>query len=115
MDIETLLADQGPELLEKLQQVGLNSEQAQAFLPEAGDQVAKALSGGSGLANLLGGGGVDDLLRNIDTDAIAEKVGIGKTLAEKALQALVPIVMKNIGSSGGAAGMLGGLASKFLK
>ena len=114
MDIQALLADQGPELLEKLQQVGLSQEQAQNFLPAAGDQVSNALSGGGGISALLGGGGVEDILKNIDIGEIAEKVGIDSALAEKALHALAPMVMEKLGSGGGAGGMLGGLAGKLL-
>jgi hypothetical protein len=114
MDIQALLANQGPALLGKLQEVGLSAEQAKDFLPAAGDQVSQAASSG-GLASLLGGGGVEDLLKNVDIAALAEKVGIDKGLAEKALQSIVPMVMESLQGSGGAGGMLGGLAGKLFK
>jgi hypothetical protein len=115
MDIQALLASQGPALLGKLQDVGLSADQAKDFLPAAGEQVSQAASSG-GIASLLGGGGIEDLLKNVDIGAIAEKVGIDKGLADKAMQAIVPMVMQSLqGSSGGVGGMLGGLAGKLFK
>ena len=113
MDIQEIISSQGPALLSKLQGVGLSADQAKDFLPAAGEQVSQAASGG-GIASLLGGGGVDDLLKNVDIGAIAEKVGIDKALAEKALQSIVPMVMDAV-KGGGAGGMLGGLAGKLFK
>jgi hypothetical protein len=113
MDIQAFLARQGPALLGKLQDVGLSPDQAKNFLPAAGAQISQAASGG-GFASLLGGGGVEDLLKNVDIGAIAEKVGIDKALAEKAMQSLVPMVMESLQDSG-AGGMLGGLAGKLFK
>lgn len=115
MDIQELLSSQGPALLSKLQGAGLSADQAKDFLPAAGEQVSEAVSGG-GVASLLGGGGgVEDLLKNVDVGAIAEKVGIDSALAEKALQSIVPTVMEALQGGGGAAGMLGGLAGKLFK
>ena len=114
MDIQEILSSQGPALLDKLQGVGLSADQAKDFLPAASEQVSAAASGG-GIASLLGGGSVEDLLKNVDIGAIAEKVGIDKALAEKALQSIVPTVMEALQGGGGAAGMLGGLAGKLFK
>ncbi|MFT5173217.1 MAG: hypothetical protein ACI8W7_001388 [Gammaproteobacteria bacterium] len=115
MDIQDIISSQGPALLSKLQSVGLSADQAKDFLPAASEQVSAAVSSG-GIASLLGGDGVDALIKNIDIGAIAEKVGIDKALAEKALQSLVPMVMEVMqGGGGGAAAMLGGLAGKLFK
>lgn len=112
MDIQDLIAGQGPALMAKLQQAGLTGEQAQAFLPAAGQQLSGAASG-PGLAGLLGEGGIEGLLAQLDVDALAARVGIDPGLAHKALQAIAPQIKASL-EGGGAGALLGGLGSKFL-
>ena len=114
MNIDELLSSQTPALLSTLQNTGLSADQARDFLPAASEQVSAAASS-AGLASLLGGGGIEGLLRNVNIGAIAEKVGIDEALAEKALQSLVPTVMEALQGGGGTNALLGGLAGKLFK
>jgi hypothetical protein len=114
MNFQDIISSHGPAMLSKLQSAGLSAEQAEDFLLAAGGQVSTAVSRG-GIASLLGGSGVDNLLKNIDIGAIAKKVGIDKVLAEKALQSVAPMVMEALQGGGGASAMLGGLAGKLFK
>ena len=121
MDLQSLIADQAPQLLESLKGAGLDDQQAGDFLPALGDQLGGG--GGGGIGDLLGGGGVqallggdgglEGLLENIDITAMAEKVGIDPGIARTALESVLPKIMEAI-KGGGGGGLLGGLGSKLL-
>jgi hypothetical protein len=111
MDIGEILSSQGPKLLETLEGVGFNAEQAQQFLPEAGQQIASALSGG-GLGDLLSGNSVGGLLESIDVAGLSSRLGIDGGLVGSGLNAIVPQIID--GLKGDAGGVLGGLGSKLL-
>ena len=89
----------------------MNSEQAEKFLPAAGEQLSGAASGG-GLASLLGGGGIEGVLEQVDVTALAQQVGIEPDMARKALDTIVPKLMEAMQQGGG--GLLGGVGSKLL-
>jgi len=111
VDIKEILSGHGPELLKTLEQVGFSAEQAQQFLPEAGQKIAAAVSGG-GLGDLLSGDAVGGLLENVDVASLTSKLGIDSGLVRSGLNAIVPQILE--GLKGGTGGLLGGLGSKLL-
>jgi len=111
MDIAGILSSQGPELLKTLEGVGFSADQAEQFLPEAGQQIAGALSGG-GLENLLGSADIGTLLERVDVADLASKLGIDGGLVGSGLNAILPQIMEAL--KGEAGGILGGLGSKLL-
>lgn len=130
MDIlNDLLTNHSSELVNSLSESGFSVEQAQEFLPEAGQGVKDALSAGD-LVSLLGSdtnGIVTTLLEKVDTLAIAERLGLDETMVNKGLEVLIPKAMEIFKEEGGGlsallgsgeAGLFGGiskLGSKFFK
>ena len=109
--LNNLISNHSSELISTLTDSGFNAEQAQNFLPEAGQGVTEALSGGN-LSELLGGDSsalLSTILERIDVAGIASRLGIDESMVNDGLTALVPKVMEIFqGEGGGLASLLGG-------
>jgi len=121
MDIlKSMLGDgQAAELLSTLTKSGLSAEQAEKFLPVAGESIAQAASGldlsGGDTGQLL-----DSLSQSIDIQALASQLGMDSATVSNGLTALLPQLLKLLQGGGlasliggsGLGGLLGGLTSK---
>ena len=109
--LKDLLANHSSELIDALSESGFSVEQAQEFLPEAGQGVKDALSGGD-MVSLLGNDSdtiVSSLLEKMDITAIAERLGLDETMVSNGLEVLIPKVMEIFkGEGGGLSSLLGG-------
>ena len=127
--LKDLLANHSPELISSLSESGFSVEQAQEFLPEAGQGVKDALGGGD-VVSLLSGDSdsiASSLLEKVDIAAIAERVGLDEAMVSNGLEVLIPQVLEIFKNEGGGlnsllggneGGLLGGIAkfgSKFFK
>ena len=121
--IKGLIADKGGELVTQLvDNAGFDTEQAEAFVPEAFNSVVDAVKGGADAEDEGG------LLSQIDVASLASKVGIDTDAASGGLSAILPMVMSLLGDKAGGlgavasllgggegiAGKLGGLAGGLL-
>lgn len=116
--LEALLQAHGDKFLGALTGAGgLDSEEAKNLLPPALGGIGEALSGGGfDLGSLLGeGGGVSDLLSQLDIPGIASSAGIEQGKAQTGLASLIPVVVALLGDKASGAGgvedllgMLGG-------
>lgn len=116
MDIlNDLLANHSSELTHSLSESGFSAEQAQEFLPEAGQGVKDALST-SDMVALLGSDTdsiVTTLLEKVDTTTIAERAGLNEAMVNHGLEILIPKAIEIFKKeSGGLSSLLGGI-SKF--
>ena len=127
--LKDLLANHSSELIDSLSESGFTVEQAQEFLPEAGQGVKDALGAGD-IVSLLGSDTdtvVSSLLEKVDISAIAERLGLDETMVSNGFEVLIPKVLdifKEQGGGlssllgGGEGGLLGGIAkfgSKFFR
>jgi hypothetical protein len=104
--ISKLISEHGSELIASLTGKGFSQEQAERFLPEAGNSVADAVSGLSGLPD------ADSILGKIDIGALAQKTGIDSSLVSNGLSALVPMLLSRLGG-GGLGGLMGKVGKLF--
>ncbi len=127
--LKDLLANHSSELIDSLSESGFTVDQAQEFLPEAGQGVKDALGAGD-IVSLLGSDTdtvVSSLLEKVDISAIAERLGLDETMVSNGFEVLIPKVLdifKEQGGGlssllgGGEGGLLGGIAklgSKFFR
>ena len=127
--LKDLLANHSSELIDSLSESGFSVEQAQEFIPEAGQGVKDALSGGD-VVSLLSGDTdsiLSLLMEKVDIAAIAERAGLDEAMVSNGLEVLIPQVVeifKNEGGGwssflgGGEGGLLGSitnLGSKLFK
>ena len=127
--LKDLLANHSSELIDSLSESGFSVEQAQDFLPEAGQGVKDALSGGD-VVSLLSSDTdsiVSLLMEKVDIAAIAERVGLDEAMVSNGLEVLIPKVVEIFENEGGGlssllssgeGGLLGGIAklgSKFFR
>lgn len=108
--IKDILAEQGSEMIGGLvSKVGLSTEQATAFVPEAASSVfdvVKDKAGDLDLSDL--GSSAGSVVDGVDIGVLAQKVGINGSQAKSALAAIVPMLL---GAMQQKAGGLGGLTS----
>ena len=102
--LKDLLAEKGGDLLQGLVNSGFSQEQAEQFLPEAGTSLASAVSQGASDEK--------SILNAIDIGALAEKTGLDSSLVNKGLQALLPLVLNQLGG-GGLQGLMGAAQKMF--
>ncbi len=118
MDIlNQLMGERGGEMLSALTGAGFSAEQAEKFLPVAGEGIGKAL-GEADVTALLGASDdpVAGLLDKIDVSGIAARVGLDASLVETGLRSLLPQVLVALqGEGGGVSSLLGGGLGGLLK
>ena len=99
--LSTLLSDKATDLVSGLIKNGFTKEQAEKFLPEAGEKLMSAMDNNESEMD------ADSILGKIDIGSLASKIGIENSLASTGLQQLIPVILGQLGGS-----ELGGLASK---
>ena len=109
MDIQQLITQLAPTLLAKLQETGFSTDQAEQFLPEAGESIAGNVGAGDLVSLLAGGDPVAAILEKVDIGALASKLGIDSGLATQGLQSILPQLVEGLKSEGGG-GLLGSAA-----
>ena len=107
--IKELISSQGSGLVSELSSAGFSMEQAQDFIPEAGNSVLDALKGmdASSLLDADSATQTESLLGNIDVAGLAEKFGLDSSLAQGGLEKLIPVVMGFLKENESAASILG--------
>ena len=129
--LRELISNHGSELISALTESGFSRDQAENFLPEAGQGIVDAFGDSSDLVELLGSDTstvVASILEKIDTESVASKAGLDESMVNSGFSALIPKVLAIFKSEGGVLasliggeggrGLLGGLnslMSKFLK
>lgn len=96
-----------------LKQTDMGREEAESFVPEAGQTVAKALAGSAGdlnLSQLASAANVAALLKQIDIGALAGRVGVSREKSSAGLSALLPMLLSFIGDNDKAVGALKALS-----
>jgi hypothetical protein len=105
MNIASLL-ENTPELLSGLKGLGFDNSKISELAGEIGGQLGGA--DGFDITDLLSGLQSDDFLKQLDVNAISEKLLISPELAQQAVGMIAPVVA-NFGG-GSKMGMLGKLA-----
>ncbi len=121
--IEQVLGNKLAPLLGQLENLGLNSEQARQLLGEASEQTVAGLHEAAAKTDLSTQPEqhlLSALIGKIDIKALADTAGISSDLAGKALQTIMPSLIKAFSSTsalGSLEGMLkqgqGGMADKL--
>lgn len=112
--IENLMNTHGDEMVRRLSGAGLKPEQAKAFVPDASQEMLSALaqSDPTELMKQPEATQTSTILERVDIGALARRIGIDQSLAQRGMQALVPILIGYIRSQGGGVtqllGQLGG-------
>lgn len=108
--LKDLIREKGGDMVANLMQNGFNKEQAGSFVPEAGQSVMDALTGGDGfdLEDLGKLSNISALMGKIDLGGLAAKVGIGQGQAKSGMESILPMLLGGMQEKAGA---LGGLAS----
>ena len=89
--IKDLISSHSSDFLSALTESGFSHEQAEEFLPEAGQSVTEAVKT-TGLTDLLGGDAstvVSSILENIDISSLAERLGMDETMVDNGITALI--------------------------
>jgi hypothetical protein len=119
--LKDFLTNNSPALVNTLSEAGFSAQQAEEFIPEVGQSVQDAFSGGD-LISLLGGSDTDSivntLLEKVDIETIANKLGLDESMVSSGVETLIPKVMELINQDGGGlssllggeGGLLGGIA-----
>lgn len=108
-----ILKEHSGDLVSKLtEHAGFTEDQAERFVPEAGEAVLASLKDGGSEVDLESPAtserSIESLLGGIDADALASKVGIPSEQSIGGLKAILPMLLSLISSKAGA---LGGLTS----
>ncbi len=107
--IEEFIGSQGTGLIDQLTGSGFGIEQAEKFLPEAGESIIGAMKG-MDVQSLLDSSiseQTSSLLGNIDVTSLASRVGVDTSLAHGGLEKLIPVAMNFLKNNEAAAGFLG--------
>jgi hypothetical protein len=105
VDVLSLLGDG---LIDSIKEVGVPEDKVGALSNALGDQLGG--DDGLDLGDLLGGLDLDSFLENIDTNAIAEQVGISPAIISAAVNLIGPKVAEFVP---GGVGGLGAMAGKL--
>ena len=110
MDIQKIIQEQGPVLVQQLTaKAGFLPDQAKNFLTQIGGKVVDlAKTGGGDLKSLFGGGDVNAIIGKLGLGEIANRVGIDQAKATAGAKAVLPGITNALTQ---AAGGLGGLAA----
>jgi uncharacterized protein YidB (DUF937 family) len=116
MDIQKLIQEQGPALVQQLTaKAGFLPDQAKSFLTQiAGKLVDLVKGGGFDLKSLLGGGDVNAIIGKLGLGEIASKVGIDQAKATQGAKVVLPGIMNALNQAGGLGGLAAG-AGDLLK
>jgi hypothetical protein len=106
MDIQKLIKEQGPALIQQLiNKAGFTQQQAQGFLPMLVGKVTELIKGGGiDVKALLGGGDLSGLIGKLGLGAIAGKFGIDEAKATAGAKAVLPGVMQALQKQAGGLG-----------
>jgi hypothetical protein len=107
--IEELLGSKGAGLLNELTDRGFTAEQAQKFLPQAGQYVLGAMRA-SHLPSLLTadvGTAASSLLDTMDIAGLAARVGLDVGVTRGGLERLIPVALGFLKGNSRAAALLG--------
>ncbi len=129
--LRDLISNHSAELISTLTESGFSRDQAENFLPEAGQGIVDAFGDSSQLIELLGSDTntvVASILEKIDIGGVASKAGLDESMVNTGFSALIPKVFaifkdeggglaSLIGGEGGSGlwGSLNSLMNKFLK
>ncbi len=109
--LEDLISSHSSDFLSVLTESGFSSEQAEEFLPEAGQSVTEAVKT-TGLTDLLGGDAstaISSILEHIDISSLAGRLGMDETMVDTGITAMITKfldIAKDEG--GGLSSLLGG-------
>jgi hypothetical protein len=112
--IYNLMDKQGSRLIEQLTGAGLNTEQADGFLPDA----LKSVMGGleqvdvQALLETDTSTQTNSLMDKIDIPSLADNLGGDSGLASNGLQAIIPLVLGFLKDNPAAAGLISMLSNK---
>lgn len=119
--LKQLIGDRASQLTASLAGEGFSAEQAQRFLPEAGESVKTAIVNSGGLdLNSDQDSMISSLLNKIDIGALAGRTGLNASLVTKGLGSILPTLLSavkdKLGSGGDLLALLagGGDASNML-
>ncbi len=111
--IDTFLAAKGSTLVSELTSSGFSMEQAQKFLPEAGQQLIKSLQ--SGNVDLMkvatDENTLSSMLDGIDIASLASRFGVNEEAVRGGLMTTIPVLVDFLKKNGGAlaSGLISGL------
>ncbi len=109
--LKDIISSHSPDFLSALTESGFSSEQAEEFLPDAGQSVTEAVKT-TDLTDLLGGDAstaISSILENIDISSLAERLGMDETMVDTGITALITKFLDIAkGEGGGLSSLLGG-------
>lgn len=116
--IKDCFEEHGDALTEQLEGAGFSADQASQFLPEAASGILESAQGLdlAEISQQLIADGPSPLLSAINTDAIAEKLGMNSDLVTKGLAAIAPLLSQEFAQKGeGLMGAVSSMAPGILK
>ena len=109
--IKGILEQKGGDLISALtSQAGFGQQQAEAFLPEAGESVMTAMAATADdldMSDLSSAANVGAVLQNVDVASLAARTGLTTEQGSHGLSAMLPMLLGFIGEKGDAGSLLG--------
>ena len=115
--LKDLINSHSSDFLSVLTESGFSSEQAEDFLPEAGQSVTEAVKT-TDLTDLLGGDAssvMSSVLEHIDISSLAERLGMDETMVDTGITALITKFLEiTKDEGGGLSSLLAGVGQEGL-